>query len=467
VEWTSGAAPSGETRSVSGQREWLEEIDRRVTSGVSKREFLALADRLQRSLADALVCVYGDAYYAKLIALKLTNFAVAKYHYLNRHVRLASRPLTLMHDPSNVCQLRCPACVHTENKQFSSLALWPAATMKLDAFELALAEIGPFAFNVVYYNYGEPLLNKNLPTMLGMSNGYGLSSTFSTNLSLKFDVDALVAAGPEHMILSIDGATQKNYERFRKRGNLELVLENVRKLVAAKRRAGTERPYLSWQFLTFDHNVHEVEQALALARELGVNEIKVAQPFDVSEDDPEVRVAISPLEGQHVFVPWQPRPPEDIQSRLIRYAEVERAFDESWLARAGAADLDEPGRPQASTCPWLYYNLTLDSAERLMPCCMAPSTRENLVYGSLRRDSRELFNTESFRISRQSFADRAAFTRDHGTRSEQELPFCTRCDLKPSPAYSPINVPRDLRVLDYLEVLGWSDGGAAAQLGNW
>jgi hypothetical protein len=97
------------------------------------------------------------------------------------------------------------------------------------------------------------------------------------------------------MVLSIDGASQAVYERFRKKGSLELVCDNIRKLVAARQRLGKRTPVISWQFLAFRHNWQEIPLALDLARELGVDEFRLAAPFDVSCDDPQIHVATAEM----------------------------------------------------------------------------------------------------------------------------------------------------------------------------
>jgi MoaA/NifB/PqqE/SkfB family radical SAM enzyme len=430
----------------------------------SKGDVLRAVDDLQRRFFEVLRDAYGDDYYAKLVSLKVANFALAKYHFVNRHVRLASRPVTVMQDPSNACQLRCPACVHTENKSYGAGFDWPAATMKVAEFEASMRLFGPFALNVVYYNYGEPLLNKNIADFLHISNGYGMSSVFSTNLSLKFDVERFVEAGPEHVIMSIDGVTQPCYSRYRKRGNIDLVLENVRKLVAAKRRLGTNRPYLVWQFLTFQHNVHEVDDAIALARELGINEINVGTPFDVSADDSGVLVATSERQGRQVFEHWAPRSPEQIVPRLIRHEAVERAFDESWLSRA--RDIEEESRAESSTCPWLYWNVTIDGAKRVMPCCIAPTKHDHVVYADMSKAPSEPFDTEGFRLSRLAFADRAGYEKQSIELEQGARPFCASCTLNPSMSYDPSNAVNDITSLDYRDALGRSEAAWQA-LARW
>ena len=88
-------------------------------------------------------------------------------------------------------------------------------------------------------------------------------------------IEALVASGLDTINLSIDGATQATYEQYRKRGNLQLALDNARRLVAAKRRQQTAAPHLYWRYLDFPWNRHEIEMARQLARDIGVDEFGV------------------------------------------------------------------------------------------------------------------------------------------------------------------------------------------------
>src|SRR5690349_680575 len=117
-----------------------------------------------------------------------------------------------------------------------------------------------------------------------------MRTMLSTNIGVKrFDADAYVNSGLDYMTVSIDGATQSVYEKYRRKGDIEAVYKNVRSLVEAKKRLGRRTPTVSWQYLAFKHNEHEIEDAIKMAEQLGVDQIMVATPFDVSWDSPEVR----------------------------------------------------------------------------------------------------------------------------------------------------------------------------------
>ena len=113
-----------------------------------------------------------------------------------------------------------------------------------------------------------------------------MSTSLSTSLSVqRFEPHAYVESGVDFMVLSIDGATQPVYERFRRNGDLELVLSNVRRLVDAKRELRKRTPAWSWNILAFEHNAHEIPLAARMARQLGVNQFRVVNPFDITWDE--------------------------------------------------------------------------------------------------------------------------------------------------------------------------------------
>ncbi|MEM9303563.1 MAG: radical SAM protein [Pseudomonadota bacterium] len=313
----------------------------------------------------------GTATQARLLALKLWNLLTADGHFRRADRTLESRPLKLLVDPANACQLRCPGCIHSANPAWRETFDWPAGVLSPERFEALLAKLGPFAFAAVFYNYGEPLLNRQFPRLVAAARSYGLATVTSTNLSLPIDADAIVASGVDRITVSIDGTSQATYARFRRRGSLDVVLKNVARLVAARRAAAHCRPELVWQFLTFEHNRHEVAGAIALADELGFDAIDVREPFDVARDDPGIRAAASEHAGTIVFRPM----PEPSNEQMASTAASGAAVDAAWrdLLRVRSPErLPGAAAPSGVPCRWLYDNLTVDATGRLLPCCMAP-----------------------------------------------------------------------------------------------
>jgi len=442
---------SGSAALAGDVNELVGELLDRAMGECAELELLAAADATQRRLAEQFVAAYPRPVYARLLALRLVNLVVARHHFHHRHSRLASRPFQLMLDPVNNCHLSCPGCLHTSNPAFARTFDWPGGRISLDAYRQFLADYGPTAWGVVLYNWGEPLLHKDLPALLREAKRYLLHTFISTNLSVRFDAEALVRSGLNFLFLSIDGATQEGYSRFRRGGDLALVLDNVKALVAAKRRLGSPVPFIFWRFLTFEHNLHEVETARRLAEELGVDQFSVTTPFAVDWDDPEVRIATSPAEGTYVLrrEASYVGPLDDWRTAELAEPEIEREFALPWRERLGPAPQAEPSRSSAPTCRWLYQSLTLDARSRLFPCCMAPEHDKHKVYGELAAAPRDAVNEPDFVLSRLGFADRPRFETLHVERGGGTPPYCAVCWEKPDLTYTlDRDVRRDLRLAD-------------------
>lgn len=180
------------------------------------------------------------------------------------------KPSIVRVDASTICQLRCPSC--------------PTAAGAIDAFvgsgflKLAdfrnLIDANPWIKRVELTNWGEIFLNPELLDILRHAYQQGVEMVALNGVNfnnVKPEVlEGLVKYRFRAMSVSIDGATQETYEKYRVRGNLNNVLANIRKLNEFKKQYGSTRPELQWQYVVFGHNEHEIEQARALAKELNM-----------------------------------------------------------------------------------------------------------------------------------------------------------------------------------------------------
>jgi len=123
--------------------------------------FLALMDDFKFSVYESLRLRLKDIE-SKTLLLKLTNLFIAKYEYLHRHSFLISYPISLIVDPSNVCNLYCPGCVHSKSSEASNAFLWPSGNLSNQKFNKFIQKYGPYAFQVILCNNGEPFLNRSL-----------------------------------------------------------------------------------------------------------------------------------------------------------------------------------------------------------------------------------------------------------------------------------------------------------------
>jgi MoaA/NifB/PqqE/SkfB family radical SAM enzyme len=200
---------------------------------------------------------------------RAANLYLNRLEHYFRRTHLRSLPIKLIVEPFNACNLRCPGCFTGAGGRGR-----PTSMMPMALYDALLRELGDVLFEVEAFNWGEPLLNPAIEDMIAAATARGIATKLNTNFSLPFDAaraDRLVRAGLTTLTVSIDGATQESYARYRVRGDLATVLHNCRLINDAKRRHSTIRPKLNWEFHVFPHNVGDLDAVRAAARELDMH----------------------------------------------------------------------------------------------------------------------------------------------------------------------------------------------------
>lgn len=179
-------------------------------------------------------------------------------------------PTTIRLEASSHCQLRCPSCPTTTGAIDAAVG---KGFLRAADFR-RLLDATPTLQHIELSNYGEIFLNPELLEIMACAQekGVTLAADNGVNLnSVREEVlEGLVRYGFHSMTCSIDGASPESYARYRVRGDFEKVIANIRRINAYKKRYGSERPALLWQFIVFGHNEHEIEAAQEMARRLGM-----------------------------------------------------------------------------------------------------------------------------------------------------------------------------------------------------
>ena len=171
---------------------------------------------------------------------------------------------------STVCQLRCTGCGFQKGGD-DDLG---RGFLTFENFK-KFCDMNPFVKEIEISNYGEPFLNPHLVDMMVYAKEKGISLICfnGTNFNTVTDeqIRALVDTEFKYISLSIDGASQETYSKYRVGGNFDQVIENVKKLQAYKKEKGSQFPKLRWQYILMEHNELEVAKAKEMAKELGVS----------------------------------------------------------------------------------------------------------------------------------------------------------------------------------------------------
>ena len=199
---------------------------------------------------------------------KRINRIKIKLGYRLRLSKAIGMPKLITLEPTNHCNLKCPLCPTGVGDTSVEYGLF-----KLDKYKKVVDVFSKWAQTIQLFSWGEPVLNKSFPEMIryASQSPHKIRSTTSVNLNSVTDeqLKGLIISDLDALHISIDGITQKVYEKYRVGGNLQIVLENLKKLIAAKK-LHKSKTKIIWDFIVMRQNEHQVEEAKKIAKEFGV-----------------------------------------------------------------------------------------------------------------------------------------------------------------------------------------------------
>jgi MoaA/NifB/PqqE/SkfB family radical SAM enzyme len=179
-------------------------------------------------------------------------------------------PTKIRLDASTVCQLKCPSCPTAQGEIAGSIG---SKFLKFDDFK-KLVDANPWIRSIELSNWGEALLNRDLLKIMEYAFGKDIALTMDNGVNLNTAreevLEGLVKFKVGFITCSIDGASPETYKIYRKGGDFEAVIANIRKINAFKAAYFSDLPRLRWQFIAFGHNEHEIPLARKMAKELGM-----------------------------------------------------------------------------------------------------------------------------------------------------------------------------------------------------
>lgn len=297
------------------------------------------------------------AHYMKNFASsgKLGNILLNRYESGIKRVRMKSRPYKITIDPGNFCNLRCPGC-HTGIKHKEMIE---PGFLDFDNFKTIFNQVKSYALSIALYNWGEPFLNKRIFDMIAHCTDNGVGTTLHSNFNVFNEsmAENAVKSGLTHIYMSIDGASQDAYAKYRVRGNLDNVMNNLSVLLEMRKKYKSKFPIVTWKFLEFEHNAHEKGEARRRAESMGVD------AFEAFVGRPKLT---------------------DIYDEAEDYKSSPRKSNKK------------------ESCPSLWSSLYVNSDGSVLPCSLA--YRENEVFGNLLKDDlNEVWNNDNFIESRKIF----------------------------------------------------------------
>jgi MoaA/NifB/PqqE/SkfB family radical SAM enzyme len=344
------------------------------------------------------------------------NFLRAKYEMYTGAKQVRSYPYYLTLEPSDNCQLRCPTCVtgienETKRQKVADGPIFRSGRtmLSLEMFDALLEEMGDYLFLIVFYNFGEPLLNRNLPALIRRAKAYGIETDINTNLSLVLSdaqIDDVLSAGLDYMHASIDGFSQETYETHRVGGNFELVKRNLERFVAARARLGAKTA-ITFNFLVFSFNEHEVGDAARFCANLGINFNTREAFIHKPEWLPSYRKDEAPI----------PVPAAVALPSGFNYEQGKTVMQWSPLPHIEEAE-------SVPRCAWHYGYAAMTAGGTVTPCCAVPKQEHDFgVFKPGQTPFSDVWNNNHFASSR------AAFTGPEAASPTDIETVCTHCPV--------------------------------------
>ncbi|HEU0264706.1 MAG TPA: methyltransferase domain-containing protein, partial [Geobacterales bacterium] len=306
------------------------------------------------------------------------NFLLAKYARLTGKTTLASVPYLLFMDPSSCCNLQCAMCMEDGDATAPPQRKRPAALMTPELFNGLMGEMGPYLFMISLYNWGEPLLNRHLPEFIRLAKSHDIYVDLNTNLSLELSDEQLrdfLLSGVDNVVVSIDGFSPHTYETYRKGGSFELAKGNLTRLAQLRDTLGLKTE-ITWKFLLFSFNEHEVELAREYCQGIGVTFAAKDAIIDLAK-----------------HAEWLPRHRSDESSRPHPGWPIARYYEPA-IKAAG----------KENSCAWHYYYSAINADGTVSPCCAVDKVADDFGPLSDHHTFRELWNSERFRSARAALA---------------------------------------------------------------
>jgi radical SAM protein with 4Fe4S-binding SPASM domain len=302
-----------------------------------------------------------------------------QYSRMSKIVNQAGLPISISIEPTTSCNLRCPECP-SGLRSFTR----PTGMLKKELYESIIDQLAPSLSYLIFYFQGEPYLHPALLDMVTYASSKKIYTATSTNAHYLNDEAAkkTVESGLDRLIISIDGTTQDTYQSYRIGGKLEKVIEGTKNIVKWKKQLRSATPHIIFQFLVVGPNEHQIEEVKKMAKELGVDEVKLktAQIYNFEDGS-------------------------DLIPQNQKYSRYQKLDNGTYAIKNGLAD----------HCWKMWHSCVITWDGKVVPCCFDKDA--HYVLGDLAKDSfKEIWEGKAYNEFRQSLF-----------HSRSQIEMCRNC----------------------------------------
>ncbi|MDD2346333.1 MAG: SPASM domain-containing protein [Bacteroidales bacterium] len=274
------------------------------------------------------------------------------FSFITKKVIVWGQPIVFSIEPSAVCQLSCPECICGQGKLIRKCSF-----IDVLAFEKTINQIKQKSSIVNLFFQGEPFLHPQILDLIKIIKNAGLVTVISSNAQMIDEKMAIniVLSGLDMLIVSMDGASQDTYEKYRKLGDFNKLQTAMSALNDSKIQLNSNISLIAQCLLTKDTEP-EIEKLKNWSAENGFTFIiKSMQIYNT--------------ENSQNFLP--------INKKYNRYASQNK---------------------RAKSCIRLWTHILVLTDGRVVPCCMdknaefaIDSAFDSTIQKLIKNEKRKLF----------------------------------------------------------------------------
>lgn len=167
-------------------------------------------------------------------------------------------------DHSGACNLHCISCARGNLHHHPPVGYTSAATYKKVIQKILRDD--PFTGVLRLYDWGEPLLNPDLPEIVRITNEHNVLSIISSNLCINKNLEEVVKARPTWFRVSISG-WEENYEITHTGGKWDTLYRNMHQLSVFREKHYPEMEVEVF-FHIYNHNQDDFDRICELCEKL-------------------------------------------------------------------------------------------------------------------------------------------------------------------------------------------------------
>ena len=180
---------------------------------------------------------------------------------------LESYPRRIVLELTNICNLNCIMCGRNDT-------YFEPTVFNIDWLH-KLDPIMPYVEEVTLMGWGEPTLHSNFEYILQYINKYNARKYFCTNGTRLGELKSAIFDNHVDIIaVSLDGATKEINNEIRLGSDFNMIINNIKEIVAEKKDRKTQYPYINFVTTLMKRNLNELVEIITLASEIGLEEVK-------------------------------------------------------------------------------------------------------------------------------------------------------------------------------------------------